>query len=109
MSSSAPSTGAADRRLMVQAEPLLVSAKDAARLCGVSERTWRGWGRKRALPRGGAERRMQTLGIPRATALGRRRLRIQITMEGAVDERIKKPEPATLGVRAGPGDERKTA
>ena len=32
-----------DRRLTVQAEPLLVAAKDAARLCGISERLWRSW------------------------------------------------------------------
>ena len=39
----APTTAMSDRRLTVQAEPLLVSARDAGRLCGVSERTWRGW------------------------------------------------------------------
>ncbi len=32
-----------DRRLAVQAEPLLVNARDAGRLCGISERLWRSW------------------------------------------------------------------
>ena len=43
MTADAPTITPPDRRITVQAEPLLVSAKDAARLCGVSERTWRGW------------------------------------------------------------------
>ena len=32
-----------DRRLAIQAEPLLVSAKGAAALCAISERLWRSW------------------------------------------------------------------
>ncbi len=43
MIADAPTITPTDRRLVVHAEPLLVSAKDAARLFGVSERTWRGW------------------------------------------------------------------
>ena len=43
MIADAPTIAQTDRRLAVHVEPLLVSAKDAARLCGVSERTWRGW------------------------------------------------------------------
>lgn len=43
MITDAPTITQTDRRLMVQAEPLLVSAKDAARLCGISVRLWRSW------------------------------------------------------------------
>lgn len=43
MTASAAATAQIDRRLAVQAEPLLVSAKGAARLCGISERLWRSW------------------------------------------------------------------
>ena len=43
MIADAPTIALADKRLIVQAEPLLVSAKDAARLCGISERLWRSW------------------------------------------------------------------
>lgn len=39
-----------DRRLVIQTEPLLVSARDAARLVGVSERTWRAWDSSGKIP-----------------------------------------------------------
>lgn len=39
-----------DRRLTIQIEPLLVSARDAARLCGVSIRTWRAWDSSGKIP-----------------------------------------------------------
>lgn len=43
MTANASITPPTNKRLAVQAEPLLVSAKDAARLCGISERLWRSW------------------------------------------------------------------
>ena len=43
MIADAPTITPTDRKLVIQSEPLLVSAKDAARLCGISERLWRSW------------------------------------------------------------------
>ena len=50
MIADAPTITPTDRRLVVQADPMLVSAKGAAALCSISERLWRSWDSSGAVP-----------------------------------------------------------
>ena len=47
-----PEASQPDETITLQLEPLLISARQAAAMCGRSERTWRSWDCAHLVPRG---------------------------------------------------------